>query len=69
MARQDIWLTHDGTRWHVRAREGGDDGREVNYVYEREYEARATVDRLMATAQPPSKWKDITRLVRPESQP
>ena len=67
MARRDIWPTFDGDRWHVRAREGGDDGREVTYHYEREYQARAMVDRLMATS-PPAKWKDLIKLYRPDDR-
>jgi hypothetical protein len=61
-ARRDIWLTSDGRTWHVRARHGGTDGREVNHDFTREYEARALVDRLMTAA--PGDWKNITDLVR-----
>jgi hypothetical protein len=61
VARRDIWLTSDGQRWAVRARHGATDGREVRQGFTREYEARAMVDRLIATA--PGRWKDITRLV------
>jgi hypothetical protein len=62
-ARRDIWLTTDGTAWHVRARRhdaGGD--RELHRHFDREYEARALVDQLMNAA--PGRWKDITRLIR-----
>jgi hypothetical protein len=58
-ARRDIWLTSDGQRWTVRARRGDD---EVSYDFDREYEARAMVDRLKVTA--PGGWKDIIKLVR-----
>src|SRR4030095_14222021 len=60
LGRRDIWLTTDGKLWHVRAREGGPDGREVRYDFDRAYEAREMVDRLIATA--PGSWKDVTRL-------
>ena len=60
-ARRDIWLTSDGQRWNVRARQGDSDGREVSYDFDRGYEARAMVDRLKATA--PGKWKEITKLL------
>jgi hypothetical protein len=60
--RRDIWLTSDGRVWHVRARQGNADGREVHHDFDREYEARAMVDRLMEAA--PGGWKDITKLVR-----
>jgi hypothetical protein len=62
LARRDIWLTFDGRVWKVRARHGGVEGREVCYDFVREYEARAMVDRLVATA--PGTWKDITKIVQ-----
>jgi hypothetical protein len=62
-ARRDIWLMHDGDRWHVRARHGGPGGREIRYAYDREYEARAMVDRLIATSRSVSRWKDLTKLI------
>ena len=39
---------------------GGTDGREVHYDLDREYEARAMVDRLRKAV--PERWKDITKL-------
>jgi hypothetical protein len=59
-ARCDIWLASDGVVWEVRAFRGAADA--VCHEFTREYEARAMVDRLIATA--PGRWKDITRLVR-----
>jgi hypothetical protein len=50
------------TRWHVRARDGATPGREVHRDFDREYEARAMVDRLIEAA--PGAWRDITKLVR-----
>ena len=68
MARRDIWLSRAGGDWHVRARDGAGGGREVHYDFDREYEARAMVERLIAAA--PGGWKDITRLVRkPQTDP
>jgi hypothetical protein len=61
VVRRDIWLTSGGRRWAVRARHGAADGREVRREFTREYEARAMVDRLIATA--PGAWTDITRLI------
>jgi hypothetical protein len=61
-------LHTDGERWHVRARDGGaESGRELTWPpFEREYEARDWVDRLMSAA-PQGKWKEITKLYeRPE---
>jgi hypothetical protein len=60
--RRDIWLTSNGQVWHVRARHGAAEGREVHHDFDREYEARAMVDRLIAAA--PGGWQDITKLVR-----
>jgi hypothetical protein len=62
--RRDIWLTATATGWHVRARHGQ---REVHRDLGREYEARALVDQLKATA--PGEWRDITRLVRKPTTP
>jgi hypothetical protein len=62
LARRDIWLTSDGRTWHVRARQGDNDGREIHYDFDREYEAAAMVDRLRKAV--PGRWKDITKLVR-----
>lgn len=56
--RRDIWLSASGTGWHVRARHGNS---ELRRDIDREYEAQALVDQLMAAA--PGEWKDITRLV------
>jgi hypothetical protein len=64
--RRDIWLTTDGTRWHVRARHGVP-GREVNESFSREYEARAMLNRLINTA--PGDWQNITLLVTKPRQP
>jgi hypothetical protein len=64
--RRDIWLTSDGALWTVRARRAGAGG-EVTYQFDREYEARAMVDRLKATA--PDEWKDLIRLIRREERP
>ena len=61
VARRDIWLRSDGEHWRVRARQGERDGSEVSYDFDREYQARAMVDRLMAAA--PGRWKDLTKLV------
>jgi hypothetical protein len=61
LTRRDIWLTSTGGGWNVRARHGTGDGREVRYDFDREYEARAMADRLIAAA--PGGWKDITKLV------
>jgi len=46
----------------VRARHGEAGGREVRYDFDREYEARAMVDRLIEAA--PGAWRDITKLIR-----
>jgi hypothetical protein len=67
LARRDIWLTFDGNYWYVRARQGGDDGREVTYHYDREDQAQVMVDRLIATS-PPAKWKNVIKLYRPEDR-
>jgi hypothetical protein len=56
--RRDIWLTSDGRYWNLRARHGVG---EVQHEFTREYEARAMVDNLIASA--PGDWKDITRLI------
>ena len=66
LGRRDIWLKSDGNVWHVRARNGGADGDEVQYDYAHEWQARAMVDRLIKAA-PSGRWKNITDLVaRPE---
>jgi len=67
VARRDIWLTSDGRRWSVRARHGGDGGDEVAYEFDRDYQARAMVDRLKAAA--PGEWKDLTKLMAREQRP
>ena len=66
-ARRDLWLyAHEGT-WLVRAREGaGGAGPELTWpAFAHEWQARAWVDRLMATS-PGGRavWKDMIRLVR-----
>jgi hypothetical protein len=63
LGRRDIWLTTNGTVWSVRARQdrNSGSGREVHHKFRHEYEARALVGRLIATA--PGRWKDVTRLV------
>jgi hypothetical protein len=65
LARRDIWLTHDGQHWRVRGREGGDEGREVNYQFDQEWAARAMVDRMMKASA--GNWRDITKLLRRDS--
>lgn len=63
--RRDIWLFEDGARWRVRARDGGENGRDLTWpLFAKEYEARALVERLISTAPGPAgQWKDITSLV------
>ena len=61
--RRDIWLLR-GYRWTVRARQGdADTGRESEWEFAAEHEARAMVDRLIR-ADSRNDWKDITRLVK-----
>jgi hypothetical protein len=64
-SHRKITLHTDGERWYVRARDGSAEaGRELTWPrFEREYEARAWVDRLMS-ASPQGKWKEITKLYR-----
>jgi hypothetical protein len=64
--RRDIWLRSNGQHWTVRARHGAG-GRDVSYDFDREYEARAMVDRLIKAA--PGRWKDITKLVGKPTRP
>jgi hypothetical protein len=64
LARRDIWLASDGRSWLVRFREGGDDGREGEFAFADEAEARRLVQRLMETA--PGDWKDLTAVLRAE---
>jgi hypothetical protein len=60
MGRRDIWLMTDGRRWHVRARQRGEEAPEVNYDYDDEGDARKMVQRLMDAAPVPGPWCDLT---------
>jgi hypothetical protein len=69
--RRDIWLYSLDGRWQVRAKEGGDRGRDLTWPpVEHEWEARALVDRLIA-ASPGGRtmWKDMIKLVRKPPPP
>jgi len=54
-----------GETWVVRAREGGDGGRELSWpAFDREWQARAWVDRLIAASVGQrTDWKDMMRLI------
>jgi hypothetical protein len=64
-SRRDLWLFKDGAQWRVRARDGGDGGKELSWPrFYREHEARAWIQRLKKTTPgPANQWKDITHLV------
>jgi hypothetical protein len=64
LARRDIWLSTDGRRWVVRFRHGGDDGREGEFVFAEEAEARRLVERLIEVA--PGGWRELTAALRRE---
>ena len=46
MARRDVYLLRTETGWQVLGREGGTNGREVAYYFDREEEARGMVEAL-----------------------
>ena len=66
MARRDIWLTAGADGWYVRAREGGEDGKEIpERTFADEEQARNFVRRLMVSSPGQvDNWKDITEAVQ-----
>jgi hypothetical protein len=64
LGRRDIWLSTDGRRWEVRFRDGGADGREGEFAFADEVQARGFVQRQIETA--PGQWKDLTAALRAE---
>lgn len=62
LVRRDIWLSRE-TVWQVRARDGdAETGRELQWQFTSEEQARAMVERLKR-ADRPDEWRDLTGLV------
>ena len=63
VGRRDVYLTHDESGWHVKARRGGWDGVEVVHDFATEADAQAMVLRALETA--PDGENDWARMPRP----
>jgi hypothetical protein len=65
MSRRDVFLIRTQTGWQVLGRVGGGDGREVVHYFDHEDDARAMLQRMLATVPPEiSDWAKMTQIRR-----
>ncbi|GAB1693456.1 hypothetical protein KRM28CT15_52590 [Krasilnikovia sp. M28-CT-15] len=61
MARRDVFLIRTATGWQVLGRVGGTQGQEVLHYFDREVDARAMLQRMLAAVPPElSNWAQMT---------
>jgi hypothetical protein len=67
MARKDLWLWQEGPLWIVGARSGDSDSEVWNREFEREDQARALLDQIVARNGGRRDWLDLTKLTSQRS--
>ncbi len=61
--RRDVYLLRTPTGWQVLGRQGGADGQQVAHYFDEEADARAMLQRMLATVPPElSNWAKMSQL-------